>query len=597
MFTDILAYLPIGWVPNRHSLQVRTNHQRGSHLLNLPPSILERIVRLAASPPIPAGTTTLLLICPEIQRITYRVFRSSIDLSHDHTTTSTFLRAALTIDPLFGERVEQYLYPAKNKNLFQPFTQLHHSVAVYPLDPDNSLAFASRQVGPAFRSYVWEMRIRSTWDIISSIKPSWGSNSTRGVPFGALPVFLDCARHAFPQLRTLRIDAPKTTNTTLGEQDRVSVVARDTLVALSRYSRLLLLDLDCWALGDDELSTIILSCCSLEVLLVRRVILTGSVPAIHLPLTAINSHLRRLTLIDSTLSYESIPLLLKTFISLESLQIMGYSISNHTYDLDTFVGECLALQRRFADTSTGSSLRTLVLRPSYRLPIAPSNDRVVRVVALLVALSPKLRRLHLGIHLADSLSLLPLQWQAFERLDSLWIGFMSAQDEVGEAVRLSVADDRRIRAGLRRGGDVDGDEDPLAVPQSESTHPTLPYRGTGFNERLVLGRLRLNEEFFVRFLVDRTFLPTSMNLTSAGRLASLLKPYPHLIQLVNQPPRKSILRRLFIFETEYVSALERLRQHGSPNGGAVGGWAGPGIRENNSSDAAWDALMMGAQGL
>ena len=145
-------------------------------------------------------------------------------------------------------------------------------------------------------------------------------------------------------------------------------------------------------------------CLSLRVFTLIRVVLSDSV---FLPASTSLRYgisLRRLTLSDTAIPFAFITGVLKTFLNLESLQLVGYTDPGTDPPLRTFVERSDPFGRpRFEGGATfAPNLRSLVLRPSYSYPITPTDDRIVRVVALLLAVSPSLRHLHLGVHFVEA---------------------------------------------------------------------------------------------------------------------------------------------------------------------------------------------------
>lgn len=182
---------------------------------------------------------------------------------------------------------------------------------------------------------------------------------------------------------------------------------------------------------------------------------------------------------------------------------------------------------------------------------------------------------------------------------------MCAEDEVGDGRRLSVADDQRVRIGLSR-DEVEylDDRDPLEGPlDSKGRVPPLSpaelreakRSGALFNERIVLGRLSL-DEMVVQSLVSNYELPwPPVHLPAYRILLNLLQPFPILLSALSLR-RQSNLKQLNVFETEYVGSLareeERLLQSQQTTIRSVGGQGSQGSRE-----IAWEALMLGNYGL
>ncbi|KAM0752173.1 hypothetical protein T439DRAFT_202324 [Meredithblackwellia eburnea MCA 4105] len=591
-------------------------------LLDLPPNVLDHIIRLAWLPPRPIRRTVLLSICHQLRECAMSIVFRQLDIAS--LSRAACLRLALHLDPLFPQRTSAYINPpssSRNRTqLLAPPTSASSSTAplqLFPFDPDNETALTSSLSNPPFRLYTHDLRIYSTWDVSStSIYPNWTSGG-RGIPFAVVPVFLTLIRRALPNIRSIHLDLPKAITTT-SQQNLATKVAEDVFDAICRFGEIEVLVLDCWAFRPHQLETLINRCCSLKALTVRRSSLTLALGTGHFALGTTTGHtLRRLTFAEPSLSLDTMPVYLQMFLNLESLQIVGYTYEAGTYQLDQFVAFFEAASTVGAPPTGGqrsrsiAPIQSLVLRPSYRIPSAPNHERAIRLTAFLVAISPTLRHLHLGIQTVESVSLLPLISGRFDRLEALWIGFMSAQDEVGESVRLTVADDRRVRPGLIRGFDVLGDKDPLqgqaetpsaasgtssllsAGAASTSMQLNIPYRSLLFTEQLVLARLRVEEDV-IRSLVDPAFSipwPPTHRQHSWGRMLLSLQPYPHLMQVFIAHPRTRPLQQLHVFEVDYVNALKKLRAVS----GLVG-WSQPGVRIMNSSDISWSRLMAGVQG-
>lgn len=256
--------------------------------------------------------------------------------------------------------------------------------------------------------------------------------------------------------------------------------------------------------------------------------------------------------------------------NLRSFQLLAFRFDpTHIPPLGEFVSACGPLRRRFLSGPPIAAIQSLTLRPSYRFAFEDYMTPIF--TALLLALSPTLLNLHLGGQFAHGACILPLASAGIcPHLQRLWLGFNTAQVEVGDGARLSIADDRRVRSGIYRGDESLLDIDPLVggpvgrdglVPPLSGNHLREAARTGGLiSERVVLGRLSLDESL-VRLLVDPLFScpwpPHHIPVTT--RVARLLSPWPFIIDAVSLP-RRRILTECHIFETEYVGSVGRQQQ-------------------------------------
>ena len=219
----------------------------------------------------------------------------------------------------------------------------------------------------------------------------------------------------------------------------------------------------CSPLAPLDAASILAGCYSLIalILFLARIAIPAFLAAPTSPHFAAN--LRRLTLTDFIMESITLPSLPKTLLNLRSLQLVGYTCDpTRAEDVARVVEDYHPSRRRWPSGSPIAPLESLVLRPSYRKHSSPID--VTPLAALLAALSPTLRRLHLPIHpCLSSFLLLLLSDQVAVNLEQLWIGYLTAQEEIGDGVRLTRADDQQIRTGLTRCDAVVGDRDPLSV--------------------------------------------------------------------------------------------------------------------------------------
>ena len=311
----------------------------------------------------------------------------------------------------------------------------------------------------------------------------------------------------------------------------------------------------------------------MEILHVRRAILTDTICAPAAFSSTFGGRLRRLTLTAPSINFSAIPALLMTFTNLKSLEITGYVYEAIDVPLDEFVARCSGSRRRFPGTPGFAPLHSLILRPSYSVSYSIPPDHIIQIVTLLCALAPTLAHLQLSAHFGESAVLLPLLTDGFDALERVWIGFLGAQDEIGEGVRLNVGDDRRCRQGAMRGGFADAEPLPAGHVDANGWEPqlteeqaaSLNLRPANFTEQAVLARLRLDEDIPRRLVDPHLQPPWPPSSLPFRQLFNLLSPFPQYASLFSRPRARSLLA-LWVFETEYGPARGPRRREDGKSG-------------------------------
>ncbi|KAI5475327.1 hypothetical protein MNV49_001631 [Pseudohyphozyma bogoriensis] len=544
------------------ALAPASRRRSGITILDVPASVLDRIVTYSLqSPPRWFNSTTILLVCQQFYHSGLRVAFKRVDTSPLPALACRHF--ALLLDANFDERLNQFVLHFSQGTLpHRPATTSH----LYPITPANLFPSAG---GPPFRHHLTNFRLASRWDVSTPLSPVWGG---RGFPLLTIPLVLDIIRLRLPALRHLWVDLPKSLLTLATQQALADQAGFEILRSIARFHSLDALTIDVWNLDDTTIKPILLECISVTILSLRRVHITRQTflpPSSH---PSFGLHLQRLTITDATVDLLAIITILKTCLSLQSLQLLGIFCDDQVHPpVHAFVGLCDPSHQRFSDRPHIAPLRSLVLRLSYRMTKAPHHVPVM--ASLLLALSSTLQNLHLSIQLADAgVFLLLLSQQLCPRLEKVWIGFITANEELGGRARLTVADDRRLRAGLVRGDEYLEGADPLSdgPKDQDGLYPELTPQqvaeaarsGSLVSERVVLGRLGVDENL-VRALVDPSFTltwpPTRLNVY--GKVMVALNTFPTLQHSLNiQRPTR--LMELHIFETEYVGARVMMGNHG-----------------------------------
>ncbi|KAI5478615.1 hypothetical protein MNV49_004757 [Pseudohyphozyma bogoriensis] len=451
-------------------------------LSTLPAPVLSRIIGLVLAPPTPSPVRNTLLVSRRFNTIALSVFYRQLDTS---TLTGVQLRQfLLLLDRDFDRRLSEYTlrnFPPPG-TLPIPITDS----SFFPLTPSNAFASAN---GPLFRRHIVALRLSSKWDSTSDLRPQW--TGKYGFPFAAVPVILDILRLRLPGLSRLWLDLPKSILTRPAElQSKVDTVVQDILIRLERFTTLNHLFLDAWNFQEDTITPILvqLDGTLLSLALRRHPLTTTSLSAS----TATHNFgfaLRRLTISDCEVDIQAIPFVLKALLNLVSFALLGFHFDlRHAPSIDVFVQSCSFPLHPHSRTPPIAPIRSFVWRPSYR--VHHDEYHPPMLFAVLLAISPTLVNLHLGYQHADSAFLLPLVSSGCcPRLECLWIGFLSAQDEIGDGVRLSVADDRRVRMNILRTDEGLREVDDFVGGTTGGWVPPLSERRGGLvSERVVLGR-------------------------------------------------------------------------------------------------------------
>ena len=216
-------------------------------LVDLPAEVLDRVLRFALAPPSPSPATTLLLICRTLRAKAAPLVYARVDLSRLDAPAS--LEFALRLDPLFSLRLDDYTLPTTSRNRNLPSNPPR---AFYPIDPDNAHDLSSSSAGARFRLHLRHLEIYSRWDATGPLVHSWHAAS-KGVPFAAVPILLDVVRRAAPNLRSLRLDLPKSTQVGWTQQAEILRLADAIVECVGKFGMLDVLAVDAWVLAGQNL--------------------------------------------------------------------------------------------------------------------------------------------------------------------------------------------------------------------------------------------------------------------------------------------------------------------------------------------------------